>query len=429
MRQSLLFLSLLVVCSNGAIAQRLQARFVTSAYAWERQDTIGTSSSHLYGFQSVQLSLSGSSLALNTYLQAFNDFDGPFKNDPRLKFYHLNLQWKNIAGMGDLSVGRQAVYAGVGVGTIDGAKAGIKLLDSRVRFNAYGGSLVPAGYKLTLIDEASDNLMYGGQVQILPTENTQLAVSYLNRNIKPSAYKAFRRDSLFNPYLVEVKPSASAEQYLSTDLNVELGGKASVYGRYDYDLNLEQMARVEVFARFQLTDRLALTAEYLRREPRVSFNSFFSVFAYNSLSEHETGIEYRFSGGWQVFAKHGGVSYGDEGTQRITAGINGSYVGMSLSRNTSYSGELSAASLHASYPLFSGKLTPTVMLSYAQYKLSEFARELDGTLAIGGGAVYRPMQSFSLDCQLQWVDNKIYQNDMRLMLRGSYFFSEHLTIF
>ncbi|MBM4169183.1 MAG: hypothetical protein FJ215_08520 [Ignavibacteria bacterium] len=429
MRQAFLLLALLALCSEAAIAQRLQARFVTSAYAWERQDTIGTSSSHLYGFQTVQLSLAGSSLAFNSYMQAFNDFDGPFKNDPQLKFCHLNLQWKNIGGVGDLHVGRQAVYAGVGVGAIDGVKTGVKLFDSRIRLNAYGGSLVPAGYKLELIKEASDNMMYGGQIQFLPAENAQIAVSYLNRTIKPSAYKAFRRDSLFNPYLVEIKPGASSEQYLGVDVNLVVDGRTTIYGRYDYDLDFERMARGEVFARFQLMDRFAVTGEYLRREPRLSYNSFFSVFAYNTLTELEAGLEYEPFRGWHTFARFGTVSYGGETTQRITAGIQGSYVGVSMTRNATYGGELSAASLHASYPFCSGMLTPTIMASYAEYKLSEFAKDLDGTLAIGGGIVFRPMQSLSFDGQIQWVNNKIYQDDMRLMLRGSFFISEHLTIF
>ena len=44
------------------------------------------------------------------------------------------------------------------------------------------------------------------------------------------------------------------------------------------------------------------------------------------------------------------------------------------------------------------------------------------------GAVYRPVPVLSLDAQVQWIQNKIYNNDVRLFLRGSYYFGEHLKI-
>jgi hypothetical protein len=45
------------------------------------------------------------------------------------------------------------------------------------------------------------------------------------------------------------------------------------------------------------------------------------------------------------------------------------------------------------------------------------------------GAVYRPIPALSLDAQVQWIQNKIYNNDVRLFLRGSYYLGEHLNIF
>ena len=48
---------LLGILSNDASAQFFQLRLVSSAYAWQRQDTVGQSSHHLFGYQTAQLSV------------------------------------------------------------------------------------------------------------------------------------------------------------------------------------------------------------------------------------------------------------------------------------------------------------------------------------------------------------------------------------
>ena len=425
---------LLALSASTLMAQRLQMRLVTSGYAWQRQDQ---SSQHLFGYQTIQLSLAGTNLSFHTYLQGFNDFSGPLKNDGLLRLYNLYVKWTNIANLADISVGRQAIYAGVGAGTIDGGTAAVKLFDSRLKLMGYYGSLAAPQQKAKLIDNASDNYMTGAQLVGSPVEFARLSVSYVNKHIQREAYTAIRRDSLFNPFAVEITPTATAEQYVSGDLNVDYRTAISAYVRYDYDLNLDKDSRFQFFTRvkpFESLDvdilkPLGFTAESLRREPRLSFNSIFWVFAYNTLKEYELGGEYAITPVWQVFAKYGSVSYGDEDSKRITVGANGDHVSVSLTRNTGYAGQLSAASANFGYPLYENKLVPTVMVSYAQYKLGEGATQLDNALSLALGVVYRPLPVVSLDTQAQWIENKIYKNDLRLFIRVSYLFSQQLGIF
>jgi hypothetical protein len=428
---------LLTLSVSCLMAQRLQMRLVTSGYAWQRQDTVDQSSQHLFGYQTVQLSLAGTNLSFHTYLQGFNDFSGPLKNEGLVRLYNLYFKWTNIADIAEISVGRQPIYAGVGTGTIDGGTAGLKLFDSRLKLMGYYGSLAAPHQKAELISHAKDNYMTGVQLVGSPLEFAQVSVSYVNKHIQREAYVAMRRDTLFNPYPVEIKPTATAEQYLSGDINVDYGTAISAYVRYDYDLNLDQDSRFQFFTRvrpFESLDvkilrPLGITAEYLQREPRLSFNSIFWVFAYNTLKEYEVGGEYAITPIWQVFAKYGSVSYGDDDSKRVTVGANGDHVSISLTRNTGYAGELSAASANFGYPLYENKLMPTVMVSYARYKLGESANQLDDALSLALGVVYRPIPVISFDTQAQWIQNKIYKNDVRLFLRVSYLFSQQLGIF
>jgi len=67
-------------------------------------------------------------------------------------------------------------------------------------------------------------------------------------------------------------------------------------------------------------------------------------------------------------------------------------------------------------------------VGYAHYKLDSNA-PISDALSGAIGAVYRPIPVLSLDAQVQWIQNKIYNNDVRLFLRGSYYLGEHLNIF
>ena len=437
MKKLLALTVLVVLFVPGAHAQRLQARFVTSAYAWERQDTIGKSSQHLYGYETMQFSLSGEKLSLHTYLQGFNDFAGPLSNNPTLRLYNLYLKWANIGNMVDVSLGRQAVFAGVGNGTIDGGLASVKFLDSRYKLTGYYGALPAERYEAKLIDNTDKNYLAGGQLSASPLDFAQFSVSYMQKNIKPETYFSIRRDSLFNPFAVEIKPTATAEEYVSGDVSLEYKDLVSGYIRYDYDLLLDKNSRFQFFTRikpFQSLDvkilqPLSLTGEYLQREPRRLFNSIFSVFAFSTLKEYEVGAEYSIGTDWQVFAKYGAVSYDDGDSHQMTLGVNGDHVSFSVTRDDGKGGELSAASLSLGYPFFENQLTPTVMLSYAHYKLSEYSNNLDDAMSLSFGAVYRPVRVLSIDAQAQWIRNRIYNNDMRFFVRVSYLLSQQLGIF
>lgn len=423
----LVFIGVLAECST---AQVLQGRLVTSAYGWQRQDTVGSSSNHLYGYQTVQLSLTKGDYSVSTYLQGWNDFAGPLKNEGKLRLYNLYFKWRNIADLGELTLGRQAVFAGVGVGTIDGINATARLLQNKVKIVGYAGPLAPADLGAQPTDNLWDNAMYGGQVVFAPLEYGQVSVSYMKRNLQPQSYMATRYDPNTGPYLMEIRPSASNEEYLSGDVS---GQYDFFYGylRYDHDLLMEKMSRFQFFTRVKPIDRVGVTVEYVQREPRVSYNSIFSAFTFNSLKDIELGLEYEvpYIPDLQVFGKYGEVNYGDEKSTQLTGGAAWKYVSANASIISGYNGKINAASLNAGYPLFENMITPTVNFSYGRYKLSQY--DLHRTVAWSGalGVVYRPVPVFSVDTQVQWIQNKIYKNDVRLFFRASYLLNERLTLF
>ena len=427
-RSILIIFAVFIFLFSETSAQYLQLRLVSSAYAWQRQDTVGQSSNHFFGYQTVQFSIAGENLSFHTYLQGFNDFSGPLEDNGFVRFYNFYLKYTNLFDKVDLSLGRQFVYAGVGNGTIDGGVATVKLLNSQLRIIGYYGALPSPEQKFEMIGDQKNNNLFGGQVIAAPSEHVRFSLSYMNENQMPDAYWATRAyDSTYNVHDVEITPTASAEEFVSGDFNVDYKA-VSAYARGDYDMNEDKLSRIQLFTRVKINEPLSLTGEYIHRDPQLAYNSIFWVFAYNTISEYDVGAEYAICKNWQVFGKYGSVSYGDDNSNRVTIGSSTKYTSASFSWNTGYGGDLAALSLNAGYPLMNNKVTPTIMIGYAHYKLSSDAQMTDA-LSAAIGVVYRPVPVFSLDMQVQWMQNNVYSNDVRLYLRGSYYFGERLNIF
>jgi len=426
-------LPLLILGAGPAHAQLVNGRFTTSFYTFQRFDTVGTSRTYLRAFQSVQLSMAQHDFSVHAYLQGAVNGTNDFGDNGNVRFYNLYLRWANIGKMLDLSLGRQAVYAGVGNGTIDGLTARARVLDNKITLTGYGGTSVNDEYTGVRKDW-HDNLNMGGQVLTTLVPNAQIGLSYMYRGEERDSYMALREtqlgDSLktylYIPFMIG--GGSIAEQLGSADASWSYGGRVSVYGRYDYDFNYKETSRGQGSVRVNVTDALALTGDYTYRKPRISFNSIFSVFTMNSTSQVEGGLEYGFTPLLRAFGKLGVVSYTDTSSLAWTLGLNSGYGSVSYSGSTGYAGELESFSAQAAYPFFDRLLVPTFGVSWSLYRLS--AEDLrHSAVAVLAGATVRPTRNFSFDVQGQWMANRMYSRDMRLQVKLMYWFAERVSLF
>jgi hypothetical protein len=201
----------------------------------------------------------------------------------------------------------------------------------------------------------------------------------------------------------------------------------SVDTKYEYDLNFNETSRVEVFGRYEQVEDLGINVYYNYREPRVRYNSIFSVFDFGNSQEIEVGGDYRLNPNYTVIAKFANVTYETENSQRITAGLNTSWGTLSYRKNLGYAGELDAVSVYSAYSLIEGLITPSLGLSYTTYKLSESA-EKNNLVSVLAGVNYRPFKVFSVDLQGQYMNNKIYKDDYRFFLKLNYWFNTNLNL-
>ena len=425
-----IFLCTLLVTSLAS-AQMFTGRFTTSAYGWQgRKDSV-TKQTYMRGYENVQLSLAGQQFGVYTNFQVANDFGTVINTDPELKLNQLIVRANNIAGAADVSLGRQFVFAGVGNGLIDGGLAKAALWDRRVGVTVYVGYNVVQSRDIRLSKSFADNSLYGAQVTVTPVENGLVGISYMNRTRKPEPFSAIRpstADSLFNPIVVIIAHSPQEEQYTSLDARYSFDERAEVSGRLDYDMDFERLSRAQGFARVAVMPALTVSAEYIFREPRVAYNSIFSVFNTNSTQEIEGGVEYEFTPVLKTYARYAHVEYTDESSGRLNIGGQYEFVNVAYTQNFGYAGELNGISVQAAYPVMEQKLIPSIGVGYAGYKLDKDGPS-NSVMSSSFGATYRPMPALSTDLQFQYMSNNLYKNDVRVFLKLTYWMNSQLGWF
>jgi hypothetical protein len=400
-------------------------RFTTSMYGWQGQKDSVTKQTYMRGYENVQLSLAGQRFGVYTNFQAANDFGTVINTDPELKLTQLVLRANGIAGLADVSVGRQFVFAGVGNGLIDGGLVKAALWDRRVGVTVYGGYNVVQSREINLNKSFADNSLYGAQVTVAPVDNGLVGISYMNRTRTTIRLKA---DSLFDPTEIINAHSPQEEQYTSLDARYSFNEGAEVSGRVDYDMDFERLSRAQGLARVLVMPALTVSAEYIFREPHIAYNSIFSVFNTSSTQEIEGGVEYEFSPVLKTYARYAHVQYTDESSGRLSIGGQYEFLNAAYTQNFGYAGELNGISVQAAYPVMEQKIIPSVALGYAGYKLDKDGPS-NNVLSSSVGATYRPMPALSADLQFQYMSNTLYKSDARVFLKLTYWMNRQLGWF
>ncbi len=412
----LLFLGATVYISP----QNINGRFSSSLYTFERYDSLNSSEQYLRAYEMLNLNLNYGKVSVRSYLNFETDVMTKMDTDPRLRFYNLYLEARDLFDIATIRLGRQPIINSIAGGVYDGASLTIKKSD--YKFNAYFGGNVPAYQKFELIENFEDNLLFGGKFTTTVIPNFQIALGYINKNFQPQNYLANRLDPNLNPIEVEIENKSNQYEFVTGEINFTQKGLVSIFTRGDYDLNFNQLSKIEFDARTEAVDRLGIDVYYNYRLPKIRYNSIFAVFDYGNTYELELGADYKINKMFTVIGKFGNVQYKDENSQRVSAGLSTMYGSLNYRKTFGYAGELDAVSLYTGYTFFDGLLTPSVGLSYTSYKLNP-DDEASSITSFLVGANIRPFRMLSFDLQGQYMDNKIYKDDLRLFFKLNYWFN------
>jgi hypothetical protein len=414
-------------------SQTISGRLNTSFYTWDRLDGRLRSAddyskdTHLRGYQTIRLAVTHGDVSIRTYSQYSYDFNTPMAGDPIGRIYDLHLRWRNIFNMLDLSIGRQPIYSGVGRGTIDGGSLRLNIRDGMYTAHIYAGSLVRP-FQSGRIQPWNERHMVGGQIAVRPMRGLYTSLSYMDRHNKRDPYIATRADSLFNPIAVVIDGDSREFQLASADISYMIGTRASLYGRLDYNIDDSQPQRMEFWTRVNITSDLALTGEYIFREPLVPYNSIFRMFEVETNQEIEGGIEYRYKK-WLTFAgRVAYVMYDDDNSMRIGVSAESRYGSISFSRTDGYAGEMNSISFMAYYPLAQDRFVLSAGGGFATYTPADFEGDSEWALSAIGGVSHKLSRSFSLDLRGQYLRNRVFDYDTRVFIRVNYWFFENLGI-
>ncbi|MBE0572270.1 MAG: hypothetical protein IH618_12075 [Ignavibacteriaceae bacterium] len=360
---------------------------------------------------------------LRSNLNLEYDVANKLKSDPRFRVYNLYADFQKIFDVASLKLGRQPLYNSVAGGVFDGATVGFNY--SGCKLQAYYGGNVPAYQTLELIDNWSDNYLLGGEFTVYALMDWRFSAKYINKNFSTPAYTEKRLDPNFNEIDVLIENNSSQYQFVSGEVSYHKQKFGSANVRYDYDLNFQTSSRFEISGRYEAVKNLGINAYYNYREPKIRYNSIFSVFDYGNTWEIEGGIDYLVDNKYTLIGKFANVTYKDERSQRVTLGISSQYGSITARKNFGYAGEMDAISFYTALTQLDGLLTPSLGFSYTRYKLSENdpSNELISVLA---GTNIRPFRTLSFDIQGQYLNNKIYNNDWRLFFKLNFWFN---TIF
>lgn len=412
----LIFLGAVVSIS----AQNINGRFSSSLYTFERYDSLNSSEQYLRAYEMLNLNLNYDKISIRSYLNFETDVMNDLETDPRLRFYNLYLEARDILDIATFRLGRQPIINSVAGGVYDGASLTLKKTD--YKFNAYFGGNVPAYQKFELIENFDQNYLFGGKFTTTVLQDFRLGLAYVNKNFQQQSYSANRLDPNLNPIEVEIENKSNEYEFVTGEVSYSKRGLVSVFTRYDYDLNFNQTSKFEFDARTEAVDRLGINLYYNYRQPKIRYNSIFAVFDYGNTSEIEIGADYKINSMFTVTGKFANVEYKDDNSQRVGLGLSTGYGTLSYRKTFGYAGELDAISLYSGYTFFEGLFTPSVGLSYTNYKLNP-DDEANNITTLMVGANIRPFRTLSFDLQGQYLDNKIYKNDMRLFFKLNYWFN------
>ncbi len=425
MKQILIFLGVVIGLSGYASAQNVNGRFSSSLYGFERFDSLNASDTYLRAYELLSLNIGQDKYSLHTYMNFETDIQNQQQDDPRLRFYNLYFEARDLFNVATLKLGRQPLFNSPGGGLFDGANLGLKY--NRFRLNAYYGGNVPAYQKLEVTDDWNNDYVFGGKLSadILPEFN--MGVGYINKNFKPQEYYAIRLDEELNPVNTLIRMNSNQYSLAYADASYEMKKVFIADVRYDYDVNFNQTSKFEFNGSLTRVENFRFNVYYNYREPLIRYNSIFSVFDYGNTQEIEGGVDYVLNTDLTLSGKFGNVTYKDENSQRITAGLVSRFGSLTYRKNLGYSGELDAVSLYTAYTFLEGFLTPSVGVSYSNYKLS-LDSEKNNLTSLLAGVNVRPWRPLSFDVQGQFLNNKIYKNDFRFFFKLNYWFNTNLNL-
>ncbi|HQF42796.1 MAG TPA: hypothetical protein PK073_07760 [Ignavibacteriaceae bacterium] len=91
-----LILVFLLAINTIVFAQNINGRFSSSVYTFERYDSLNSSENYVRAYEMLNLNLNYNKFSVRSYLNLETDLTKEQISDPRLRFYNLYLEARDL---------------------------------------------------------------------------------------------------------------------------------------------------------------------------------------------------------------------------------------------------------------------------------------------------------------------------------------------
>ncbi len=415
-----LVLSFSLLLNDSALSQSYDARFNSSLYSWtESYD--GIKRDHLRGFQSSTLRLRDvgkKRLNLKSYFYFTDDFSKDVNTGTTLRIFDLYADYKEALFSGDIRLGRQFVFAGVGRSPMDGIRLTFNGWESG-KLLLYAGTMAPATNP-DEIDSWDESNIFGGELTSYYLLGNVMKFSFVRRSRKVEPFElrfpSFGISSLNPSSLQRQAAGVDIARFLSDNISLYLRGDFGI-GEGAFDKNIS-LGRGEIVLTHNKRNSHYLTLELLNRKPLVYVNSFFSRFSSMLRRSNELSVSFdkKTAENLWLNTKIAFVNYGksDGGESSNSLRINGGFKFKSFSSGlifrNGYGGDW--LGINAGYY---GNVMKSVSLridgdwslfSLTSYDLGDDKDE-SSAFSLRTGLNWRVNRRVSLDAELQTLSQSI----------------------
>jgi hypothetical protein len=423
----------LFLFTSGAESQTMNLRVGSHFYTWQRYDSLtldgnNTSSTYMRGYQNYLLEINKGKWSFNSMAETEEDIVKKVDRGFAYRFYNAYVKGTNLFDALDLKLGRQYVSAGAGKGTIDGAYLKYKIgKNKEVQLVGYGGYLTPWDYDFQSYGSLKDNFSAGGQLLFYGVKDLSVGLSYNLKHRQLDSYYAPRADSLFYTKEMLINLDSKSDQTVGLDANyLDSKHDHNFYIKSYYDVNRMKFIQAEANARFTISNHFKFSAGYAYREPQLSYNTIFWVFDIQKYQEVESGIDWFFRHNSSVFVRVSDVLYNDGSSLKLQAGLSNAAYGVSFIKYTGYAGASDGAYAYFNRDVIYNLLALTTSFSFSRYKIGEYTTDRVNSVSGLLGLVYRPIPQLSFDLQGQFIKNRIYNFDTRVLFGFNYWLFKKL---
>lgn len=355
--------------------------------------------SHVRAYQNLYSDITfkqAKRVTFHSNIRYVTDFKDKLSSDPQLFIRSAYFDLKNKSNKFNLSIGRQFVYSGSGSALIDGGQ--ITLSDvSDFKISFFGGAEVDRLDPET-IQKFKDFAVLGSRISRNVTNQFRIGLNWF-----------FKNDQ-----------SQTAQHKIGYDIDYHKS-QFNLFNRINMNVLHRRLAEIRTRVAYTISD-WRLRAEYLYREPSVSYNSFFSLVKFYNVKRLMVSGTRKISNFFSISSSYYLGLFEQNNSNVFSIGVRIKQLNLNYNHKSGYGGDSNG--LNGSYYFVLPKqLTALIRFNISSYQIQEQEIENHNNHALSLSLKKSFLKNWQVSTEWQYLKNVVNSSDNRFLLRVSKSFS------